>query len=381
MNHEKIREQVHAGIDRHCASLSSDPYRVQRVIRAARPEGGKTVNKRFPQFAVVLLVLLVLGLSTALAAGAILWSGGLEEMLHVEDDVKEWYPPLLDSPGVSLTQDDVTITLEESMVDAGAAYFAFRVKGYQPPEGQQPAFASTTCRLGDDPEIIQSNASFFKGLVHNKDGQATFLDGSIPEDYSAIPYTDENGELVYIVSMFTGSSLFDDAADPSGKTMTITLTDLGVYADEHGKHEVHVPGTWTFEWPLEGTSFSWTFYGLKKPIGTSGATLTAVRLSPIHIQMELDVAPSLREYEAHEDGDSLIPYFYGVRMKDGTQYDLIAEAGTEGYTSFDPEEHAYQMLHMLNRVIDPSEVHAILFSCPTETGEREIVEVRHNSLY
>lgn len=35
MNHEKMREHVHKGIDRQCESLTSDPYRVQRVLNMA----------------------------------------------------------------------------------------------------------------------------------------------------------------------------------------------------------------------------------------------------------------------------------------------------------------------------------------------------------
>ena len=62
MNDEKMREQVHQGIDRRCASLSSDPYRVQRVLRAAQSEGGKNVTRRIPRMLAVWMVLLVLGI-------------------------------------------------------------------------------------------------------------------------------------------------------------------------------------------------------------------------------------------------------------------------------------------------------------------------------
>lgn len=36
MNHEKLRELVHTGIDRRCAALTSTPYRVQRVLNMAQ---------------------------------------------------------------------------------------------------------------------------------------------------------------------------------------------------------------------------------------------------------------------------------------------------------------------------------------------------------
>ena len=49
MNHEKMREHVHTGIDRQCASLTSDPYRVQRVLNKAHETqgtGGFVVKKK-----------------------------------------------------------------------------------------------------------------------------------------------------------------------------------------------------------------------------------------------------------------------------------------------------------------------------------------------
>lgn len=377
MNHEKMREQVHAGIDRQCASLTSDPYRVQRVLNAAKPEGGQIVVRKVPRFVIVMLIVLALSVSTALAAGIISWHRGLEDMLRVNDETKEYYQALelFDEPGLSVTQGDVTVTLEQSIVDTNAAYFAFRVKGYQPPKGKQPTFASTDIAVENKEFRPHYNASFFDGLVVNSEGTAVYLDGSVPEDYSAVPYTDENGELVYIIRMYS------DTPDMLGQHMTITFTDLGVYTDKWGTHEAQATGTWAFEFELAGTEHSWTFGGLNLKIGDSGSKITRVRLSPIHIQMTMEVAPSLREYETHEDGDSIIPFFYGVKMKNGTRYELITEAGTTGYTSPDQEGHEYQMLFTLNRIIEPANVDAFLFSYPDADGERQIVEVPLNKLH
>lgn len=40
MNDEKMRQLIHTGIDRHCATLTSDPYRVQRVLNMAHQTQG-----------------------------------------------------------------------------------------------------------------------------------------------------------------------------------------------------------------------------------------------------------------------------------------------------------------------------------------------------
>ena len=166
-----------------------------------------------------------------------------------------------------------------------------------------------------------------------------------------------------------------------GQHMTITLTDLGVYTDKWGTHEVQAPGTWTFEYELKGTEHSRDVSGLNLAIGDSGTKITYVHLSPIHFQLTLEVVPSLREYEVHEDGDGLIPFFYGIKMKNGACYDLITEAGTTGYTSSDQDGHEYQMLFTLNRIIEPANVDAFLFSYPDANGERQIVEVPFNQFH
>lgn len=377
MNREKMREQVHTGIDRQCASLTSDPYRVQRVLNAAKPEGGQIVARKVPRVVVVLMIVLALSISTAIAAGIISWRQGLEDALRITDETREYYQEmeLFDEPGMSVTQGDVTVTLEQSIVDTNAAYFAFRVKGYQPPDGQQPAFDLIDVAVDDKELRLNYDASFFNGLVVNSDGKAVYLDGSVPDDYSAVPYTDENGELVYIIRMFS------ETPNIIGQNMTITLTDLGVYTDKWGAHEAQAPGTWTFECELKGTEHNLDLSGLHLEIGASGSKVTHVHLSPIHIQMTMDVALSLREYEMHEDGDAFIPFFYGVTMKDGTRYDLITEAGATGYTSADQDGHEYQMLFTLNRIIEPANVDAFLFSYRDENGERQIVEVPFNKVH
>jgi len=377
MNHEKMREQVHTGIDRQCASLTSDPYRVQRVLKAAKPEGGEIVVRKVSRVVVVLMIMLALSISAAIAAGIISWHRGLEDMLRVTDETKEYYQgmELFDEPGMSVTQGDVTVTLEQSIVDTNAACFAFRVKGYQPPDGLQPSFDSTDVAVDNESLRLNWGASFFHGLVTNSESKAVYLDGSVPEDYSAIPYTDENGELVYIITMFS------EMPNMVGQNMTITLTDLGVYTDKWGTHETHVPGAWTFEYELKGTEHSLDFGGLNLEIGDSGSRITYVHLSPIHIQLTMDVALPLREYEKHEDGDAFVPYFYGVTMKDGTRYDLITEAGAAGYTSPDMDGHEYQMLFTLNRIIEPANVDAFLFSYRDASGEHQLVEVPFNKLH
>ena len=69
MNDEKMRQLIHTGIDRHCATLTSDPHRVQRVLNLAHETqgtGGIVVKKKLSIGFVMLLVFMFMSL-TALA--------------------------------------------------------------------------------------------------------------------------------------------------------------------------------------------------------------------------------------------------------------------------------------------------------------------------
>lgn len=70
MNHEKMREHVHKGIDRQCESLTSDPYRVQRVLNMAHevPETGGFVMKKKLSIGVIFVIVMILTTITAMAA-------------------------------------------------------------------------------------------------------------------------------------------------------------------------------------------------------------------------------------------------------------------------------------------------------------------------
>lgn len=70
MNHEKMREHVHKGIDRQCESLTSDPYRVQRVLNMAHEAqgtGGIVMNKKL-SIGVIFVIVMILTTITAMAA-------------------------------------------------------------------------------------------------------------------------------------------------------------------------------------------------------------------------------------------------------------------------------------------------------------------------
>lgn len=355
--------------------------RLTQALHAARPEPPEGFDRRSDMqllrlrtkedkqvkkvsgMVIALALVLALGMTAAVAAGVIRWQSGLEDSLQITGETKAYFSntALFDTPNLSVTDQGVTVTLEQCVVDEHAAYIAFRVSGYTPPEGKQPAFQRASCSAGLTTGEA-SSGSFYNGLNIGQDGRAVYVDGS-PVDWSQpLPYAAENGDLMYIISMTA-----EEEAYP-GRYMEATFSGLGVYENKWGDVQVDVPGTWHFRWQLKGANATRELDGLCIPVGKNGATLQAVKLSPLSIEMTMTVP---RPVLQPGDDESMMldnaPCFVGVRMKTGDVYLHINGAGRERYVS--KTSDLFTAAWSLNRVIIPDQVEALLFTIGDDGNE------------
>ena len=340
--------------------------RSDQQLRRMTAEEGKNM-KKFSTGVLVFALLLILTMIAAIAEGLFPWTRGLEDGLQVTEQIKDVYKEteLFDEPQMSVTQNGVTITLDQCIVDTNAAYIAFRVKGYEPELGKQPAFDQISIEVGEPHD--QSTgwfAGFFDGMITSPDGTAVYPDGRIPEDYAQLPYANAEGELLYVITMNASD---DGAFSYVGKKAHAVLKGLGTY-DNRGGVQVAVEGTWEFEWTLKGTDRHLDLTGLSLPIGQTGAMLTGVRLSPIHVKLLMNVP---RVPAPEEEDDTNAPYFMGVILKDGTVYTPIANGGGGGY--LDAESNDFRAMYGLSRIIEPEQVATLLLY---DRNQEEQVEVR-----
>lgn len=313
----------------------------------------KNMKKKIPALVLVMALVIILGMATALAAGLLNWNNALKDSLQVTDKVQEQYEQtdLVDFPKKSVTQNGVTVTLDQCIVDTNAAYMAFRVSGYTPPKGVQPAFDKVDYGMP-----INAGSSFYDYAE----------DGRPYKGGYDLPYADKNGDLTYIISAHSPNESF------IGKKMKITLGDLGTYGNKAGDVKVDVPGTWVFEWTLRGTDKRLDYANLDTPIGKTGATLKNVHLSPIYIKMEMTL-PRNPVWQEEDEPYDHAPYLIGMKMKDGTVYRYITDGGAEGYA--DEKGDTYHQAWELTRIITPSEVESLLFTHPI-TGSDKVFEVK-----
>ena len=117
MNHEKMREHVHKGIDRQCESLASDPYRVQRVLNMAHGEGVRMNKKSTTTFRPTRRIAILLAVMMAMTCVA--FAAFYPQIAEIfgrryGEDAQAWLEQGdIALPADSVKVEGVTFTLEE----------------------------------------------------------------------------------------------------------------------------------------------------------------------------------------------------------------------------------------------------------------------------
>ncbi len=319
--------------------------------------------------------ILILGTVSVGASAYMKWSRSLEQGLRVTKEQK----PVLEenhtavAVNKSVTDNGITITAQQTIVDSYYAYLSFKVEGYEVEEGIQPDFEFITITVdGEEPSW---SGSFYNGWVTGDNGMAVMDDGSaipVNEDGSYMEnYTMEDGSLDYqcVLSGHDREGFF------IGKEIHVEFQNMGtVYKAEYTPD---IEGSWTLDWVLEGCE-DIRKYDLSVPLGDTGATVVQAEISPISLKTAAQF-PRQEISEAAVDGTTgeefehttyaEPPALSGVRMKDGTLYPyLYAGPGTMGYESEDSD--LYCETFAIDRVLDIDQVESLLFQkTAPEIGE------------
>ena len=348
-------------------------YRLPDQKKQASRMAGK--GWKWPVAAAAALFVGVAGIS---AAAYMQWSSALEERLQITEEQHQELEEsrMASAVGQSVTQNGVTVTAEESIVDNHFAHLSFKVEGYELEEGEEPGFGQIGI-LVDNKDSFDGgwNASFYDGLVPGNNGKAVHAaDGTPVAEEEEIRYTMEDGSLEFIVTMTSRERGYF-----IGKPIHVELKELGSYAETAGSVVPDVEGTWSFDWVMEGSK-EMKMLELNEELGDSGAAVVKAELSPISVSLLYDF-PMQEETELGEDADGEPfvyttyvepPYFSGVRLKDGTLYTGISGAGSSGYA--DENHELYEFTTALNRVIDVDQVESLAFVRFYPEGEQALTE-------
>lgn len=367
-----VQDKANAAFDIIRSEVQGD-VEIEKTVQSSK-------IPRKKMWLLVAAVVVALGTVSVGAATYIKWSRTFSEGMQASEEQKHNLEEIhMASPvGQSVTDNGVTITVEQSIVDNYYAYIVFRVEGYQVAEGVQPDFENLKVLVdGSDGRTtkIENNFSaigyFYNGLITKNDGDTVYPDGtSVRWDEKGNileRYVLEDGSMEYIVLLDGyGKGSFLD------KPIHVELENIG--STDKASYIPEIEGNWVFDWTLKGSSEQ-IKYDMDAPLGDSGATLLMAEISPISIYTECRFPRQKVAEIAGEEGEEPYikyadpPELRGVKMKDGTLYTDIVGGGVQGYKS--EVSDIYRKNLNFEVIFDVEQIEALLFlkSYPEE-GKR-----------
>lgn len=300
---------------------------------------------------------------------------------------------------ISVTDQGVTITAAQTIVDKYSAMVTFRIKGFELPEGETPSLTVFSVDVKDAHTVV-APGYFYNGITKNQTGEQVYTDGSpLLYDASGSPipdYTAADGSLEYY-TVFS----FPSGNNPVGKEIEIQITAIGT-EEKPGL----LRGEWTLKWTLNGTADTL----ITKPytaIGETGITLLEVEISPISVCGLFLIDNTERQitedqYVSNYEGEGVAPsvphhlvrsLFVGYRTKDGILHTGLSkstgvttityDAGTnKAYPDFEMNDNDILVRdqNLVKTILDPEDVDALLF-LKSNPEEKELSELTEENFY
>ena len=271
---------------------------------------------------------------------------------------------------LSVTDQGVTISLVQTIVDKYQAELTFRIEGFELPEGRDPMVWPEVYLDGEQRDWYGSlSGSFFDGTTRDENGNWIYTDGTpVQSDENGsviLHYTGSDGSLEYTEYI----SFLETDGRYFGKEIEVSFPYLAVSSlQKFGPDEVLVEGNWTLKWTLTGTAESISV-SPNAEIGDSGVILLDAEIGQKTICTRYKV-PAL--WEGWNQLVELPQSVCGVRMKDGTQY--FCGSMTFGFE--DQENMIYQVVSDMSRaILDPGQVESLMFPKSWQKDERGIPRI------
>lgn len=278
---------------------------------------------------------------------------------------------------VSSTDQGITVTAVQSIIDQYQAMIVFRVEGFPLPEEGKPTAFMQPITIDGNESFWEGSMyhAFFDGIVFHSDSGFTYADGSPVRE-------DENGDWIYAYQAADGSLEYvvrfmfnQNAPDPMGKEIVVHFTGFGQEVDV-GKAQAawkrQVDGNWELRWKLSGTAD----HILAAPNAelTGGHILKEVEITPLTIRAVLKTNGYYAGYETSLDDENALlsfPEIVGVRTKDG-EILKCALPTSGGYQ--DRDALIYESIASSDCILDVENIDAIVLHSGQENYD--IVPIR-----
>ena len=319
----------------------------------------------------LLAATLIMGTMTA-AAVYTRWSTTAQTRYNPSQDVKEQAQKsglsvmLEETKGaenpsevLSVTDQGVTITAVQTIVDNYRAEITFRIEGFELPEGKEP-FAWPMVTVDGNLDFYGSQTGgFYDGTTRNDKGEWVYAsdgspvknDDTKPFSPAILDYVADDGSLEYTHYI----SFNETDGRYFGKEIVFSFHSLDFQSDQKaGMPEPQVEGNWELKWTLTGTGDSITVTPNAK-IGDSDVILMDAEIGQKTIRARYQVDDY---WEGWDELVTLPQAVQGVRMKDGSEY--ICGASTSGFE--DQENMIYfTESDIFDAILDISQVESLMF--------------------
>lgn len=316
----------------------------------------------------LLAATLIMGTMTA-AAVYTRWSTTAQTRYNPSQDVKEQAEKsglsvmLEETKGavnpnevLSVTDQGVTITAVQTIVDNYHAEIIFRIEGFDLPEDKLPATWPTVTIDGDERFGGSRSGWFFEGTTRNEEGKLVYASNGQPVQ------SDENGCLILDYVADDGSLEYNyyinfEKTDGRymGKEIVFSFHSIDFQSDKRaGMPEPQVEGNWELKWTLTGTSDSVTVTPNAK-IGDSDVILLDAEIG----QKTIRVRYQLKDYwEGWAEMEEFPQALWGVRMKDGSEH--MCGGGSMDFESVENMIY-FTEFDISDAILDISQVESLMF--------------------
>ena len=260
---------------------------------------------------------------------------------------------------LSVTDQGVTITAVQSIVDNYRAEITFRIEGFELPKDEEPFVWPMVTVDGNRDFYGSQTGGFYDGTTRNdkgewvyaSDGSPVKFDDTKPFSPAILDYVADDGSLEY--------THYIDFHETDGRYMgkEIVFTFSSIDFQPHTKTGEFVPqvkGNWELKWTLTGTSDSITVTPNAK-IGDSNVILLDAEIGQKTIRARYQVDDY---WEGWDELVELPQAVRGVRMKDGSEHRCGA-----GSSGFEDEENMiyFTQSDIYDAILDVSQVESLLF--------------------
>ena len=259
---------------------------------------------------------------------------------------------------LSVTDQGITITAIQTIVDNYQAEITFRIDGFNVPEDEYPSIWPTVTIDGDSHFFTGQTGAIFDGTTRNEAGERVYVSTGEP-----VKSRDDEFHTVILEPVAADGSIeythyisFDETDGRYfGKEIVFTFHSMDFESDQKaGIPEPQVEGNWELKWTLTGTNDSITITPNAK-IGDSDVILLDAEIGQLSVKTRYQVQDY---WEGWNQLVELPQAVCGIRMKDGSEH--ICVPSTSG---FEDQENMIYFIEstMFDAILDISQVESLMF--------------------